>query len=75
MFKKFKVSQFLSLFSVILFYLMFIFIFESFSSVGNDIQDKKIHFMGFQKIEVNDSVVSINDPSVFENVDSTLISN
>lgn len=73
MFNKNKISHFLSITSVILFYLMFIFVSESFSSVGDDIDDKKVHFMGFQKLEVNDSIMSINDPKVFNNVDSNLV--
>jgi LysM repeat protein len=52
---------------------MFIFISESFSSVRNDAHDKKVHFMGFQKLEVNDTILSINDPDVFNKVDSNLI--
>ena len=73
MFKKIKISKHFTIYSVIPFYLMFIFISESFSSVRNGVQDKKVHYMGFQKMEVIDTIVSINDPTVFKNVDSTLI--
>lgn len=66
-------KRYYSVFMAVLFYTLFIFVSESFSSVRNEIQDKKVHFMGFQKMEVNDTIVSINDPSVFKNVDSNLI--
>jgi LysM repeat protein len=35
---------------------------------------KKVHHMGFQKLEVNDSIISINDPTIFNNVDTHLVS-
>ena len=35
---------------------------------------KKVHHMGFQKLEVNDSIMSINDPTIFNNVDTHLVS-
>lgn len=36
--------------------------------------EKKVHNMGFQKLETVDTIVSINDPSVFNNVDTHLVS-
>jgi LysM repeat protein len=35
---------------------------------------KKVHHMGFQKLEVSDSIISINDPTIFNNVDTHLVS-
>jgi LysM repeat protein len=35
---------------------------------------KKVHHMGFQKLEVSDSIISINDPTIFYNVDTHLVS-
>ena len=35
---------------------------------------KKVHHMGFQKLEVSDSIISINNPTIFNNVDTHLVS-
>ena len=35
---------------------------------------KKVHHMGFQKLEVNDTIMSINDPAIFNKVDTHLVS-
>ncbi len=77
MFKN-KISNLLLIPSFLLAYIMFIFIMESFSiesfSMSNeDCVDKKVYYMGFQKMESQDTITSINDPSVFNNVDSNLI--
>jgi len=67
-----KISQFGFGFWMILSYCMFIFISESFS-LGNEPEVKKVHFMGFQKIEPVETIVSINDSAVFTKVDSNLV--
>ena len=36
--------------------------------------DKKIHYMGFQKLEVKDTIISVNDKSIFNKVDTALVS-
>jgi len=51
---------------------MFIFITESFSFEREPV-DKKIHYMGFQKIEPLETIVSINDSAIFTKVDSNLV--
>ncbi len=35
---------------------------------------KEVHHMGFQKLEVNNKVISINDSTIFNNVDTHLVS-
>lgn len=69
---KSKISQFGFGFWMILSYCMFIFISESFSN-GTEPEVKKVHFMGFQKIEPVETIVSINDSAVFTKVDSNLV--
>jgi len=69
---KVKIPHFKFGFWMIFIYGMFIFITESFSFEKEPI-DKKVHYMGFQKMETVDSIVSINDISIFNKVDSNLV--
>lgn len=67
-----KIPHFKFGFWMIFIYAMFIFITESFSFEKEPV-DRKIHYMGFQKMETVDSIVSINDISIFNKVDSNLV--